>query len=221
MYKIAFWEKVKIWFKYINVFSPGHPPSGHPDHADLIIAQAFGRTMFSDKYLPVIMGDLPTCQNNILSFKILITQTFDSGEPNIEIAKECYRIVEKHSIPLYAQWEIAFEMFKLDPEKYTKLDDLINPIWPIAHKDSFTTNDVLEKIMNINHFNNPILIANNWMSIRAALLIKKRMLTYPTLINTDCSSFNPCSTQAWTRDYHRWVFKETLVRIHHLIFRWV
>ncbi|MCK5537616.1 MAG: hypothetical protein KAI79_12370, partial [Bacteroidales bacterium] len=87
MYKIAFWVEVKIWFKYINVFSPGHPPSGHPDHADLIIAQAFGRTMFSDKYLPVIMGDLPTCQNNILSFKILITQTFDSGEPNIEIAK--------------------------------------------------------------------------------------------------------------------------------------
>ena len=225
MYKVSRGEKAKLCLKYINIFTPGHPPLGYPNRADCVIAQAFGRTMFTDSDISIILGCLNIESDPIDSFETLTTEdSFDSGKPNIELAEECYRVLEEYKIPIFAQWEVAFEMYKLDPNKYSRLEEMIFPIWPDSNTKSFTTNDVLNKIkenMKENHLKNPLLVANNWMSIRAAFLIKKRIGTYPVLTHLGCNSFNPESTQKWTRNYLNWVFKEFFVRIHHLLFRWV
>ncbi len=225
MIKLSFSQAVKLWIKYFNIFSSGHPLLMYPNYADCIIAQTFGRTMYEDKDISAIIACLPTRTDTIGSLEGLMKLSFDSGKPNVEIAKACYFYLEKYGTKkLYAQWEVAFEMFKLDREKYIHLRKTIIPIWPDVNTKSFTSNDLLKQIkgeMKKYHLEDPLLIANNWMSIRAALLIKKRIGTYPVLAHLNCNSFNPQSTQKWTRNYICWISKESLVRIHHYVLRWV
>ncbi|MDA3840116.1 MAG: hypothetical protein PF572_03425 [Patescibacteria group bacterium] len=225
MYNLSFREKALIWSKYINLFRNGHPSIGKLNDADYAIVLSFGRITISNEDFFYVIKNLPRCKDNILSFDELIkTFDFDSGISNIEIAKECYLILKKYRIKIFVQWEVAFEMYRLHPQNYKNFDKLIVSIWPETDKKNFTTMDVLQQIktkVSEDSLKQPILIANNWMSIRAALLVKKQIGTFPVLTPLDCSSFNLEAIQKWVNSYSRWIVYETLTRMHHFLFKWI
>jgi hypothetical protein len=216
-----------LWFRYFLLW-PGAPVTGDPNDADSILVQAFGRNSVADTDLHRIRKNRDNCGFDYEMILKLRGGGCDPGLPNRQLAKICMHLVEKHRLTAIVQWEVAVAF---DPAWYGKWRENIFCLWPPKKPgEYFTTKEVKEdsvRMMKKLGKKNPIELAHRRQIVRAALILKKILRregfsnTVPIIVTGQPDSFDANSVQIWTRNPARWLLRESLARIHHLVFRYI
>ena len=123
------------------------------------------------------------------------------------------------------QWEVGFALWHVYPEWFK--EQPITSIWP-SSRGYFSAKKVISKsieLMREKGLSKPIELAHRRMSARTFLLVKKILGSSPIIAgrfaDETVDSFDVLSVQRWTKNWQRWIIREALARIHHLIIGWV
>lgn len=213
-------REIGLWIRYFCVW-PGLPPCGSPTDADCILVQAFGRNDYTDAELHTIAGLRQQYQTDTKTVGALRDRSFDPGKPNDELAKETETIMDQNRhLIAFVQWEVAVAF---DWYWYLRNSSRIVCLWPPA-TGYFSTVEVVnesKRKMDRLGLSRPIELAHKRQIVRAFLIVRKVFGQAPIIIRQETYSFDPHSVQPWTRSWLPWLFRETLVRVHHLVKRHV
>jgi len=196
---------------------------------DCVFAQAYawerfwnrGRLIKCDKEVMALVNKIraenPTAHDGQL-FRILQLEGFKPGKSNRVIAHYC--IEKSEGIrKIYAQWEVAMEIFRIEPGLYN--GGLLRTIWPKPGASYITTKEVKidsVKMMVEDGLSDPLEIAHHGMWPRAMLIIHKLGVAPAPFIRR-IPWTGQKSGQPKTAKWSSWVPYETLVRIHHIVKR--
>lgn len=218
-------ERLKLWLWYWLVFLPGCPDIGRVEDADCLYVQAFGRSMYTDKEL---RGLAWLCRESTLTdeekFTELRRRGFKPGDSNVEIAFAAWGIIHQQSLPAIMQWEVAYSMWEQYPRWYGKFRERLIALWPSVAADYFSTMEVKtlsRDTARARGWSRPMELASSWMIIRAALIVAKLEGRLPIVRDMDLLETDPASVQGWTKSWWRWLPREFVGRILHVLCRWV
>ena len=215
----------KVWIRYF-LFWRGLPTIGNLEDADVAIVQAFGRNRYQDEELGLIYKIRQLKGSDLEALKYLWSEDFKPGLPNLSLAEESKKLLKNHDLPLILQWEVAMA---LGIKFYQENQEKIFCIWPPINSKGFNTLEVKKaslEIMEEKNLSRPIEIAHKRQITRAFLIVNKIMTSkgikaLPIVIKQETDGFDSDSVQEWTTNGRLWYFKEFLVRIHHLLCRWI
>ncbi len=211
-------REIGLWIRYCCVW-PGLPPRGNPADADCIVVQAFGRNSQTDAELRTIAELRQRSRTDLLAIEALHNFGFDAGTPNDELARECEAVMNRYpKMVAIVQWEVAAGF---DWRWCRSNSRRIICIWP-GREGYLSTTIVLKQthgIMLSQHLKCPIQLAHRRHIVRAFMIARKILGTTPIVLWQGTRSFDRWSVQFWTRSWYRWVVRETLTRVHHLVTR--
>ena len=191
------------------------------EKSDCFVCLAFGRNDIKDQDLNCL-GFMVKELGDSKMIEIIKKNSFDPGLPNIRLANRVQELMLQYSLPALLQWEIVVA---LDNGFYEKHKDQIFIIWPSkTRKKGFNSKQVVEKaieIMNDHNFEFPVFLAHELHLKRVLALWEGITEKEANILNSFVFDFDPKSIQKCTRSKRAWLKKEFLVRIHHLILRWV
>ncbi|HYE22449.1 MAG TPA: hypothetical protein VD998_02560, partial [Verrucomicrobiae bacterium] len=127
------WEVFKVDAYYVALpFLPVAPKIGDPRDADSILSQAYGRNDYTDEELPDIIAEVRALgmHNDHMTMGVLKQRGFRPGVPNLALADRCITLAKLYGLPIYAQWEVAYGIFDLDPDWYFQNKERITALWP-------------------------------------------------------------------------------------------
>ena len=197
-------------------------PVGNPTDADCIFVQAFGRVSYPDTALPEIMRWLrkEADDTDLHMFELLDKYCCLTGASNQALAVTCYWLIhENPNLHLMMQWEVALELWRIDHEWYVYRLQQLHTIWPPGdgYFDTTAVKRVSIGLMRYHGLSRPLELAKSAMLVRAWLIIR-RLGVEPRLVIANIP-FDENSIQPWTRNRRRWIARELLGRVHHVLTR--
>ncbi|MFH0853250.1 MAG: hypothetical protein V1853_02485 [bacterium] len=194
------------------------------DDNDCIFIQAFGRNTWSDAELNKKIRILRqrAGYDNVRMMEELSILSFDPGDSNRSLASVALGLCQKHKIPIIAQWEIGYALYKENPQAYQRLFTTghIHVLWPRGKY--YPTWEVKKDAIVIAHSigsSRPIELAHPDMIVRATAIIWKLGLA-PSLCLA-AIPYDSRSVQKWTRSWQNWWLRNALSHPHHACKGWV
>ena len=209
------------------LFWPEAPKTGNITKDKILVAYSFGRNSFSEREVKImIYGARENARGTGDAFRILKEiLAFESGNPNSSIASECAEIIKEHGIKnVILSWEIAFSLWENDRKLFYQVNPSV--IWPDDSKARMSTREISLKVAEIireKKGKEIVLVAHKRLSARAALLLKRALqkeadIAIPEIKTGD---FDERSAKWQTQGAFKWLTREILTRIHHLLLGWV
>lgn len=199
----------------------------YPDHTnqplvapDSLFVQAFGRDSIPDRELPFVRQLRDGTDNDIDVFTQLTHNQFEPGPSNDALAENTKQLVDNDYVEAMLQWEVAYSLWRKNPEWYEDHEAALHVLWPRQDLTSYRTYHVKEDSMEI--FGRRQLIgtyelAHTAMYARAVPIIRKLGQRATAVLPMPEIPFDPRSTQAQVRNRLQWIPREFLTRGHHLL----
>lgn len=211
------------WKHYLLYGKPGPDSIGDPFACDAILAFSFGRNMYTDAELPFISRLHSCIKGDAAALRSLRKRGMNVGQPNQELARKLRDLIETRHTFSFAQWEIPLG---IEWSWYLKKNSCISCIWPDKNvRDSFTTMMVARQMtrsLRDTELSVPLILAHRDHLARAYLIVRKligKEVRIAAIAGT--ASYDPASVQPQTRDRKSWIRFERLVRVHHMLNRYV
>lgn len=189
---------------------------------DSLFVQAFGRDSIPDRELPFVrqLRDRNDSDNDV--FLQLSQNQFKPGPSNDALAENTKQLVDNDYVEVMLQWEVAYALWRNNPEWYQEYQAALHVLWPRADLASYRTYHVKEDSMEI--FQQRQLIgtyelAHPAMYARAVPIIRKLGQRAMAVQPMPEIPFDPHSTQAQVRSRLQWIPREFLTRGHHVLTR--
>ncbi|MDP3770029.1 MAG: hypothetical protein Q8R40_03785 [bacterium] len=216
-------EDKVAWKHYLLYAKPGPDHIGDPFACDIILAFSFGRNTYIDAQLPRISKLHCLMKGDAATLRALKKEGVDIGQPNQKLAGKLKDIIETSHISSFAQWEV---LLGLEWSWYLKKSQYISGIWPDKHvKDAFTTMMGARQMIPLlrdGGLSAPLILAHRDHLARAYLIVRKLMGKRARIAAmAGTAAYDPASVQPQTRDWESWIRSERLVRVHHIIHRYV
>lgn len=165
------------------------------------------------------------CQQARIShnmMKMLELKGFDAGKSNMEIARAVIKLSNRQNVPIVAQWEVTFAIYKIDSNLYQGLskNGKLVTLWPKVNYQS--TWSMLEEAIyqtSIHRCSHPVLVSQRHLLFRA-LAVCWRQKSRPTLLGVK-AAYDYHSVTSGTNSVLLWVFREPFDRIYHLFRPWI
>lgn len=211
------------WKHYLLYAKPGPDSIGDPFACDAIFAFSFGRNTYTDAQLPWIFRLHHHMKRDEATFRALRKKGTNIGRPNQELAQKLRYLIETSRSYSFSQWEIPLG---LEWIWYLKNQQHVASVWPDKNtKESLTTYMIAQQMTRLlrdGKLFTPLILAHRDHLARAYLIVRK-------LIGKDAriaalsgtAAYDSASLQPQTTDWKSWVRSERLVRIHHIINRYV
>lgn len=206
---------------YANVLPGTFPPRHFPTHPigenDSLYVQAFGRRSVFDRELPEVRDLHETSEDVFEAFERLAVMEFEPGLSNEALADVIdARLGDKQVIETVVQWEVAYSLWKKNPERYRTFEKYIHVVWPSS--GFYPTYEVKAdsiKVADKVGLYNPLELAHPDMAIRALGILSKRGVEAD--LEPANIPYDPQSVQKQTQGKAPWVVREFLTRSEHIL----
>lgn len=216
-------DKLKSVISYSNVTPGTFPPK--PYHInpisdnDITLVQAFGRDSVTDEELISIRTMQEKLKDNDTMMAYLDSTHFLPGPSNEALADTvAEQLFASKPIEQAVQWEVTYALYKNHPIVYKKYSNYIHTLWP--HSGFYPTYEVKEDsvaIMDKIGLYNAQELAHPDMMARAVGILEKLGIQ-PDPLLADIP-YDPESTQPHVRSAGKFLGREALARVEHVLRR--
>lgn len=215
-------DRIRVLGRYAAFWQLSYPDSKRQPiiTPDALFVQAFGRDSLRDRELPLLRQLSDETESDRDVFMKLAEDQFEPGPSNDALAENTRRLVTSDHVEAALQWEVAYALWRSDPEWYTEYEAALHVLWPRPDLRSYRTYQVKEDSVKISDQRQLIglyELAHPAMYARAVPIIRKLGHHVTAVQPMPAIPFDPHSTQAQVRDPAQWILRELPTRIHHLL----
>ncbi|MFZ1301692.1 MAG: hypothetical protein WAQ27_03935 [Candidatus Microsaccharimonas sp.] len=214
-------DHFRRFVSYVNVIPGTFPPANirYPSIGanNGLFVQAFGRNSIPDKQLPDVVNLKRDLGDDELVFQALDAQGFDSGDSNKALAEVVrYKLLSGTVIEPMIQWEVTHALRETSPDVYKAYANYLHSLWPKS--DFYPTHEVKKdsvEVADVIGLYTLEELAHADMMIRALGILTKLGVEADILVAE--IPFDERSVQSQVRGPLRWMIRETLARLEHLL----
>ena len=213
-------EDILAWKHYLLCGTPGPRVIGNPSSCDIVLAFSFGRNTCADTNLFSIGNFRCRMKRDDLALRGLRKIKARAGQPNHEIAQKMKQIMDGKEVFSFSQWEIPLA---IEWNWYLKKRSRITCIWPVQTKfTTFMVAKLMVDLLRNQTFSRPLILAHRDHLARVYLILRKLLGKHvPIAAMAGTEVFDAQSLQPQTTNWESWVRFERLIRVHHVMYRYV